>query len=91
MGPDEPVDLPEPGASNKKKKLSYLEAREFATIEKRVEASDARIAAARARVEDPAIATDAPGLQAALAELADAESENEKLYARWAELADKAV
>jgi ABC transport system ATP-binding/permease protein len=91
MGPDEPVDLSEPGVSNRKKKLSYLEAREFATIEKRVEASDARIAAARARVEDPAIATDASGLQAALAELAQAESENEKLYARWAELADKAV
>ena len=46
-----------------KKKLSYLEAREFAAIEQRVEASDARLAAARKRVDDPAIATDAGALQ----------------------------
>ena len=74
-----------------KKKLSYLEAREFATIEKRVEASDERLAAARARVEEPAIASDAAALQAALGELESAQDENDSLYARWAELTDKAV
>jgi ABC transport system ATP-binding/permease protein len=74
-----------------KKKLSYLEAREFATIEQRVEASDARLAAARDRVEDPAIASDAAELQAALQELGSAQEENDALYARWAELTDKAV
>ncbi len=74
-----------------KKKLSYLEAREFASIERRVEESDARLAAARARVEDPAIASDAAGLQAALGELDLAQEENDALYARWAELTDKAV
>jgi len=45
--------------SGKRKKLSYLEAREFATIEQRVEESDARLEAARAQVAEPAIATDA--------------------------------
>jgi ATP-binding cassette subfamily F protein uup len=75
----------------KKKKLSYLEAREFATIEQRVEESDGRVATARAQVEDPKIATDAAALQAALAELEQAEEENGILYARWAELTDKAV
>jgi ATP-binding cassette subfamily F protein uup len=74
-----------------KKKLSYLEAREFASIEHRVEVSDARLAAARERVEDPAIATDAAGLQQALAELEAAQAENDDLYARWAELTEKAV
>ena len=74
-----------------KKKLSYLEAREFATIEQRVEESDARLAVARAKVEDPEIATDATALQAALRDLAEAERENDNLYARWAELSDKAV
>jgi ABC transport system ATP-binding/permease protein len=74
-----------------KKKLSYLEAREFATIEQRVEASDARLAAARDRVDDPAIASDAAELQAALQELGSAQEENDALYARWAELTDKAV
>jgi ATP-binding cassette subfamily F protein uup len=74
-----------------KKKLSYMEAREFAAIEQRVEESDARLAAARDRVEDPAIASDAAGLQAALGELELAQEENDALYARWAELTDKAV
>ncbi len=74
-----------------KKKLSYMEAREFATIEQRVEESDARVGAARARVEDPSIATDAAALQEALAELEAAERENEGLYSRWAELTDRAV
>jgi ATP-binding cassette subfamily F protein uup len=74
-----------------KKKLSYMEAREFAAIEQRVEESDARLAAARDRVEDPTIASDAAALQAALGELELAQEENDALYARWAELTDKAV
>jgi ATP-binding cassette subfamily F protein uup len=77
--------------SGAKKKLSSLDAREFATIELRVEESDARLAAARARVEDPEIATDAAALQKALKELDAAQHENDTLYARWAELTDKAV
>jgi len=73
-----------------KKKLSYLEAREYATIEQRVEASDERLATARDRVEDPDIATDADALQQALAELDAAQLESDDLYARWAELSEKA-
>jgi ATP-binding cassette subfamily F protein uup len=72
-----------------KKKLSYLEAREFASIEQRVEESDARLKAAHLRVEDPAIASDAGALQDALAELDRAQQENDALYARWAELTEK--
>lgn len=75
---------------NAKKKLSYMEAREFSTIEQRVEESDARLEAARARIELPEIATNASALQQALDELAAAETESEKLYARWAELTEKA-
>ncbi len=73
-----------------KKKLSYLEARELATIEHRVEESDARLATARDHVESPAVATDATALQAALQELDAAQEENDTLYARWAELTEKA-
>jgi ATP-binding cassette subfamily F protein uup len=76
--------------SAQKRKLSYLEAREFAAIEKRVEESDARLAAARHRVEDPKVAIDATALQAALAELDAAQHESDALYARWAELTEKA-
>lgn len=77
-------------ANSAKKKLSYLEAREFATIEKRVEKSDTRLAAARASVENPEIATDAAALQKALKELDAAQQESDTLYARWAELTEKA-
>ncbi|MGD0831551.1 MAG: ABC-F family ATP-binding cassette domain-containing protein [Terracidiphilus sp.] len=84
---------PEPksnSANSAKKKLSYLEAREFAGIEERVEVSDARLAEARERVEAPEIATDAAALEAALRELDAAQHENDALYARWAELTEKA-
>ena len=77
-------------ANSAKKKLSYLEAREFATIEKKVEGSDARLHAARERVEHPEIASDAAALQHALAELDAAQHESDALYARWAELTEKA-
>jgi ATP-binding cassette subfamily F protein uup len=72
-----------------KKKLSYLEAREFAAIELRVEESDARLAAARDHVEHPDVAIDATALQEALKELDLAQHENDALYARWAELTEK--
>ncbi len=80
---------PDP-APSAKKKLSYLEAREFAAIEQRVEASDARLADARARVDQPEIATNAAALQQALLELDAAQHESDNLYARWAELTEKA-
>ena len=85
-------NAPEPASSaaGQKKKLSYHEAREFAAIEQRVEQSDARLAAAREQVESPGIATDAAALQKALAELDAAQHENDTLYARWAELTEKA-
>ena len=78
------------GAADGKKKLSYLEAREFAAIEAKIAASDAGLAAARKRAEDPAIATNAAALQEALSELERAQLENDALYTRWAELTEKA-
>jgi len=73
-----------------KKKLSYMEAREFATIEQRVEEAEVRLDAARTRVEDPAVATDSIALQQALRELEAAQEAVDDLYARWAELTEKA-
>ncbi|MGA2250004.1 ABC-F family ATP-binding cassette domain-containing protein [Terracidiphilus sp.] len=73
-----------------KKKLSYLEAREFATIEQRVEEADARLIAAHAHVEDPTVSIDATALQQALVELEAAQHAIDTLYTRWAELTEKA-
>jgi ATP-binding cassette subfamily F protein uup len=80
----------EPVAAQARKKLSYLEAREFAGIEERVEAADARLDAAKARVGDPGVAVDAEKLTEALAEMEAAQAEVDGLYARWAELTEKA-
>jgi ATP-binding cassette subfamily F protein uup len=76
-------------AASSKKKLSYLEAREFATIEEKVEAAEETLQAAREAVEDPAVAIDAVRLQAALAALEKAQDAVDVLYARWAELEAK--
>jgi ABC transport system ATP-binding/permease protein len=72
-----------------KKKLSYLEAREFATIEERITAAEEELARERAVLEDPAVAIDAMRLQQALAATEQAQTALDVLYARWAELEAK--
>jgi ATP-binding cassette subfamily F protein uup len=72
-----------------RKKLSYLEAREYATIEQRVEEAEQLVQAKRAELEDPANAMDAPRLVNAQAALDAAQQALDALYARWAELEKK--
>jgi ATP-binding cassette subfamily F protein uup len=72
--------------STKAKKLSYVEQREWDGMEERVLAVEARLDEARARAEDPAIASDAAALERRLAELDATQAEADRLYARWAEL-----
>jgi ATP-binding cassette subfamily F protein uup len=76
-------------ATATKKKLSYLEAREYATLEQRIHQADERLKNARAAYEAPAIASDADALLKAQAELHDAQQKADELYARWAELEEK--
>jgi ATP-binding cassette subfamily F protein uup len=76
-------------SSPAKKKLSYLEAREFATIERRVEEAEQLVQAKREELEDPANATDAPRLLRAQKELEAAQEVLDSLYTRWAELEKK--
>jgi ABC transport system ATP-binding/permease protein len=77
------------GAMGTKKKLSYLEAREYAGIETAVEAAEDRLQTAREMIDDPAVAVDAGRLTAALAEMEAAQEAADGLYARWAELTEK--
>ncbi len=87
--PQKAAPAPPPAASAARKKLSYLEAREWAGIEERIAEAEARLAAARARVEDPAVATDSAQLLAALAEQEKAQHTVDGLFERWAELEAK--
>jgi ATP-binding cassette subfamily F protein uup len=72
-----------------KGKLSYMEAREYAAIEQRVEDAEKNARAKREQLEDPAIASDAPRLLTATAEVEAAQEQLDALYARWAELEKK--
>jgi ABC transport system ATP-binding/permease protein len=75
----------------KQKRLGYLEQREFDAMEATVLAAEEKLAEAQRRAEDPAIAADAHALQQRYAELTAAQTEVERLYARWAELEEKGV
>ena len=76
-------------AVSSKKKLSYLEAREYASIEERVATAEQVLEEKRSAAEDPDIVSDATRLMTAHAELEEAQEEVDKLYARWAELEKK--
>ena len=79
----------QPAQVRTKKKLSYLEAREYATIEQRVADAEATLAAKQVAMEDPAIATEAARIVAAHAEYDEARKTVDELVARWAELENK--
>jgi len=87
--PAEKTEKPSTQPAAAKKKLSYLEQREFNGIEVRIAAADDRLRAAHARIDDPAVATDAVALTEALAELDAAQAEHDVIYERWVELAEK--
>jgi ATP-binding cassette subfamily F protein uup len=72
-----------------KKKLSYLEAREYAGIEQRIADAEEVLRQKKAHAEDPAIASDAEQLVIAHAGLEEAQRDLDALYQRWAELEAK--
>ncbi len=74
-----------------KKKLSYMEQREFDSIDGLIEAADERLATVKRRIEDPAVATDPAALTEALAGFEAAQAEHDRLLERWVELSEKAV
>jgi len=82
-----------PAVENKaavtRKKLSYGEAREFATIEERIGTAEQELLAKRAALEDPAIASDRLDFRDTCAQFEEAQKAVDRLYARWAELEKK--
>ena len=76
-------------APSGKKKLSYIEAREYAGIEQRIAEAEQVLETKRSQAEDPAIASDATRLLKAHVELEEAQQEVDTLYARWAQLESK--
>jgi ATP-binding cassette subfamily F protein uup len=78
-----------PAASAAKKKLSYLDSREFEGIEQRIAEAERLLEAKRASLEDPAVTRDGRLLEQAYAEMQELERAVNALYERWAELEAK--
>jgi ATP-binding cassette subfamily F protein uup len=72
-----------------KKKPSYLEAREYESIEQRVHAAEHALEQKRAALQDPALNRDGRLLEQAYREMEDAQKTVDAIYARWAELEQK--
>ncbi len=77
------------GGSETKTKLSYLEAREYASIEERVATAEEELQNKRIQLEHPAIASDGPRLVVAHKEMEEAQAKVDELYRRWSELEKK--
>ena len=72
-----------------KKKLSYMDAREYATIEQRIAEAEKLLAEKQAALAVPDIQTDAGRLITAQQEFEAAQAEVDRLVERWAELEEK--
>jgi ATP-binding cassette subfamily F protein uup len=72
-----------------KKKLSYMEAREYATIEQRIADAEKMLEEKSGAAADPEIASDSAALLKAHAELEAAQRAVDELFTRWAELEEK--
>ena len=86
----QPANAEQDASSNTgKKKLSYMDARDYATIESRIAAGEESLAEKKALLELHEVVTDAKRLQTALSEAEAAQNAVDALYARWAELEAK--
>ncbi len=72
-----------------KKKLGYLEAREWEQMESRILEAEQAVAAIQAEMHAPDTVSDAARLQECYEKLQTVEAQVESLYARWAELEAK--
>lgn len=72
-----------------KKKLSYLENRDFATIEDRIAEAEETLKAKQALLEDPVVFSDPERIRATMQEVEQAQAAVDGLYARWTELEAK--
>jgi len=71
------------------KKLSYMEQREWDSMEARILEAEEALALAQAKTQDPSISADSAKLQEACMAADSAQVMVERLYARWTELEAK--
>jgi ATP-binding cassette subfamily F protein uup len=79
---------PQKAVSNKKK-LSYLDQRDYQTIEDRIAEAEEALKAKKAELENPEVVSDGRRLQTIYAAIEEAQRSVDELYSRWAELEEK--
>lgn len=79
-----------PEQSASRKKFSYKEQREWDSMESSILEAEEALTEAKAALEDPAVFTDPRKIQEATAAMDEAQKRVDTLYARWAELEEKA-
>jgi ATP-binding cassette subfamily F protein uup len=87
--PEKPAAVPKPVPGAGKKRLSYLEAREWEQMEERILEAETELEAIRSEMQSPEVVSDGPRLHACYEKLEPAEAAVQALYARWAELEAK--
>lgn len=87
--PKESAPIRAPAGTPTKRKLSYLEAREYEQMEARIVDAEAELAVREARLEAPDIVSDPRALERAYRAFEEAKAAVDLLYARWAELESK--
>ncbi len=80
--PDAAAPAERPG----KRRLGYLEQRELGGIEPKILAAEERLEALKVECHRPEVVSDGPRLVALAREIDEAQTEVDRLYARWAEL-----
>ena len=78
-----------PSSTASRKKLSYLETREWDQMEGKILAAETVHKERQALLQSPEMVSDAANLQRVYNEVQESQAEVEQLYARWAELAAK--
>jgi ATP-binding cassette subfamily F protein uup len=76
-------------ASRSRRKLSYMEQREYDTLEKRIDEADVRLRVAEQQIQNAGVVVDPEALTDALAELEAAKADHHAVYERWVDLAEK--
>jgi ABC transport system ATP-binding/permease protein len=82
---------PQSSTSQQKKRLSYMEQREWDQIESLIHAAEETLAQIQHDLQDPIVTSDPRRLQETYAKLQPAQAEVDRLYERWAELETKFV
>jgi ATP-binding cassette subfamily F protein uup len=89
VGQGHALPRPPPKPPPAKKKLSYLEAREWEQMEPLILEAERQLESIRAEMHSPEVVSDAPRLHLCYQNLQSAEARVQSLYARWAELEAK--